>query len=288
METTLFYARAACDTMMRKFAAADLPPKGHFYYHQGVFLSGVLKTWQLTGEQKYLDYAASWVHAVFDESGKVKQYKRADLDDIQAGILLYTLYDATGDKFYRRCIESVAAQVQDIPRCQCGGFWHTCGSSNQMWLDGLYMACPFIAEYARRFDRPEWTDLVVNEIRLMREHTRDAKTGLWYHAWDESRKADWGNPETGLAPEFWGRSIGWVPVAIQDVLEQMDLDDERRAALELYVRDLLTSLLRYQSADGRWYQVVNKGDQPGNWFSFMLVSVCLFPVNLCKPEISDE
>lgn len=90
METTLFYARAACDTMMRKFAAADLPPKGHFYYHQGVFLSGVLKTWQLTGEQKYLDYAASWVHAVFDESGKVKQYKRADLDDIQAGILLYT------------------------------------------------------------------------------------------------------------------------------------------------------------------------------------------------------
>ncbi len=38
METTLFYARAACDTMMRKFAAADLPPKGHFYYHQGVFL----------------------------------------------------------------------------------------------------------------------------------------------------------------------------------------------------------------------------------------------------------
>lgn len=126
METTLFYARAACDTMMRKFAAADLPPKGHFYYHQGVFLSGVLKTWQLTGEQKYLDYAASWVHAVFDESGKVKQYKRADLDDIQAGILLYPLYDATGDEFYRRCIESVAAQVQDIPRCQCGGFWHTC------------------------------------------------------------------------------------------------------------------------------------------------------------------
>ena len=106
METTLFYARAACDTMMRKFAAADLPPKGHFYYHQGVFLSGVLKTWQLTGEQKYLDYAASWVHAVFDESGKVKQYKRADLDDIQAGILLYTLYDATGDEsplYRKRC-----------------------------------------------------------------------------------------------------------------------------------------------------------------------------------------
>ena len=74
METTLFYARAACDTMMRKFAAADLPPKGQFYYHQGVFLSGVLKTWQLTGEQKYLDYAASWVHAVLNSTPFVRQY----------------------------------------------------------------------------------------------------------------------------------------------------------------------------------------------------------------------
>ena len=74
METTLFYARAACDTMMCKFAAADLPPKGHFYYHQGVFLSGVLKTWQLTGEQKYLDYAASWVHAVLNSTPFVRQY----------------------------------------------------------------------------------------------------------------------------------------------------------------------------------------------------------------------
>ena len=85
METTLFYARAACDTMMRKFAAADLPPKGHFYYHQGVFLSGGLKTWQLTGEQKYLDYAASWVHAVLNCTPFVRQY---DILSNKWGVLL--------------------------------------------------------------------------------------------------------------------------------------------------------------------------------------------------------
>lgn len=39
--TPLAYAQSACDTMMRRYAAADLPPKGHFHYHQGVFLSGV-------------------------------------------------------------------------------------------------------------------------------------------------------------------------------------------------------------------------------------------------------
>ena len=41
------YAKASCETMMRKFAAQDLPPKGHFHYHQGVFLSGVYQTYRL-------------------------------------------------------------------------------------------------------------------------------------------------------------------------------------------------------------------------------------------------
>ncbi len=265
LQRPLDYAKTACDTMMRKFAAADLPPKGHFHYHQGVFLSGVLKTWKLTGEQKYFDYAADWIRSVFDENGKIKKYDPADLDDIQPGILLYSLWDATGEEYYRRCIENVAAQVADIPRCECGGFWHKCSMPNQMWLDGLYMACPFIAGYASRFDRSQWMDLAVREIHLMREHTRDEETGLWYHAWDESRKADWCDPRTGLAPEFWGRSMGWVPVAIEDVLAEMLPEDEQRKGLEEIAVDLLTSLLPFQSEDGRWYQVVNKGEEPGNW-----------------------
>ena len=50
METSaIAYARAACDTLMRTYAARDLPPMGHFHYHQGVFLSGMLETWKLCG-----------------------------------------------------------------------------------------------------------------------------------------------------------------------------------------------------------------------------------------------
>lgn len=264
-KTPIDYARAACDTLMRRYAAPALPPEGHFHYHQGVFLSGVLKTWALTGEERYLRYAEAWVRSVFDADGRIKDYAHADLDDIQPGILLFTLWDETGDAFFRKCIESVAAQVPDIPRCPCGGFWHKCSMPDQMWLDGLYMVCPFLAEYARRFDRPAWRDLAVQEIRLMREKTRDPRTGLWYHAWDESRKAEWCDPETGLAPEFWGRSLGWAPVAVQDVLAQLPPDDPDRAELRAIATGLLTALLRYQSTDGRWYQVVDKGGKAGNW-----------------------
>ena len=37
LHTPLDFAKAACDTLMHKFAAPDLPPKGCFHYHAGVF-----------------------------------------------------------------------------------------------------------------------------------------------------------------------------------------------------------------------------------------------------------
>ena len=134
-----------------------------------------------------------------------------------------------------------------------------------MWLDGLYMAGPFAAEYAQKFNHPEWLDFMIKEIFLMRDHTRIPETGLWRHAWDETKTADWCDPETGLAPEYWGRSLGWVPVAVMDVLDQMKPEDAHYEELRALVKDLLTALLKYQSADGRWYQVVDKADRPDNW-----------------------
>ena len=262
----LTYAQQACDTMMRRFKAADLPPKGHFHYHQGVFLSGVYKTWQLTGEQKYFTYVKDWIDSVFTEDGKIKNaYSHADLDDIQPGTLLYPLLDKTGDRRYRACIESVAAQIPDIPRCQCGGFYHKVSLTGQMWLDGLYMLGPFMCEYGRRFDRPDWLSMVSRHVLLMQEHTRDEKTGLWRHAWDETRQAGWCDPKTGLAPEFWGRSLGWVPVAIQDDLANMEPSAPGYEDLKAVTVELLEALARFQGPDGRWWQVVDKVGQEGNW-----------------------
>ncbi|MDL2302671.1 hypothetical protein LJC58_10040 [Lachnospiraceae bacterium OttesenSCG-928-D06] len=45
MKKSVDYAKMACDTMIRKYKAEDLPPKGHFHYHQGVFLSGMYQTY---------------------------------------------------------------------------------------------------------------------------------------------------------------------------------------------------------------------------------------------------
>ena len=265
LKTPLYYAKAACDTMMRKYRAEDLPPKGHFHYHQGVFLSGMYKTYLLCNDERYFEYIKTWVDSVIEPDGSIPSVHPGWLDDIQPGILLFPLLKRTGEGRYKKALDLLMQYMLDMPRNGVGGLWHKDMLPNQMWLDGLYMSGPICAEYAQRFGRQEYLDLVVEQAVLMETHTRDEKSGLWYHAWDESRQEVWANPETGLSAEFWGRSVGWVPVALLDDMDFMDPSDSRYTVLaEITVR-LLEAVLRYQSDEGRWYQVLDKAQQPENW-----------------------
>jgi len=170
--------------------------------------------------------------------------------------------------------------IKDFPRNEEGGFWHKEWYPHQMWLDGLYMAGPISAEYARRYNKPEYLDIVIEQALLMEKKTRDEKTGLLYHAWDCSKKESWADSVTGLSPEFWGRSIGWVPVAVLDDLDFIDNSHQGYEAMCELVRNLLIAVCRYQSEGGLWYQVVDKVGEEGNWLETSCS--CLFTAALCK------
>lgn len=274
------YAKSACATMMRRYRAEDLPPKGRFHYHQGVFLSGMYKTYLLAQDEAYIAYIKAWVDSIIDAKGDIHTFDPGQLDDIQPGVLLFPLLDRTGDNRYRKALDTLLPILLRFPRNAAGGFWHKNRYPNQMWLDGLYMAGPISAEYGKRYAKPEYTALAVEQALLMEEKTRDPVTGLFYHAWDCSREAAWADPATGLAPEFWGRSIGWVPVAVLDDLDFIGAETPGRDRLSALAANLLDAVLPYQSEDGRWYQVLNKPDAPGNWLENSCT--CLFVAALCK------
>lgn len=274
------YAKHACDTMMRKFAAEDLPPKGRFHYHQGVFLSGVHKTYQLCAEEKYFEYMAVWMNSVIDKNGKVLDQDGVQMDDMQPGILLYPMIARFGEGRYKTALDYLMGMFETYPRNDDGGLWHKDIYPNQMWLDGLYMGGPVCAEYGGRYNSRKHIDFVVQQACLMQKHTKDNATGLWYHAWDQSRKAKWCDPKTGLSPEFWGRSIGWVPVALLDDLDFIPKDHPGYAEVCKITVDLLLAVCRYQDDGGLWYQVVNKGGQAGNWLETSCS--CLFIAAICK------
>ena len=273
-------AKASCETMMRKFAAPDLPPRQEFCYHAGVFLSGMHHVWKLCGDDRYMEYIRDWAEAATREDGSVIHYDPGRLDDIQPGILFYPLLDFYRKKRYRATLDLLMGDIERYPRNEDGGFWHMSCLPHQMWLDGLYMGGPVVLEYARRFHRPDLAAMMVTEVKRMKEHCEVREKGLWKHAWDESRKAPWADPVTDRSPEFWGRAMGWVPVAILDDCEQLPAESEDTRWLENTVAELLTGICRYQSEEGRWYQVLDKGGQAGNWLENSCS--CLFVSALYK------
>ena len=258
-------ARMAIETMMRKFPAEELPPKGRFHYHQGVFLSGVYENYQLTAKESWFDYMRTWVDSLIQKDGSISGFDETQLDDVQPGILLFPLLRRSDETRYKTALDTLIETVKRFPRNPEGGLWHKERYPQQMWLDGLYMAGPICAEYGKTYDQPELFDFVAGQALMMGDKTRDDKTGLMYHAWDYARVQPWADPVTGRSPEFWGRSMGWVGVAILNDLDFFPSDHPKRRALEEEAVNLLSALLPWQGEDGRWYQVTNRPNDPRNW-----------------------
>ena len=159
-EKAIAVGKSLCDTMMRKYDAPELPPKQTFLYHQGVFLSGMLNVYKICNEEKYFEYAKKWVDSIIDKDGNILEYDynnteviqpgidKRSIDHIQPGILLYRLYEKTGDERYKIALKTLMNILKDWPKNKAGGFWHKECHPYQMWLDSLYMGGPIRAEYA--------------------------------------------------------------------------------------------------------------------------------------------
>ena len=157
-------------------------------------------------------------------------------------------------------------QFKTHPRTSEGGFWHKLSYPYQMWLDGLYMASPFLAEYGKLYFEPSCYDSAVTQFVLMEKHARDSVTSLLYHGWDEKKASQWANPITGCSPTFWGRAIGWYVMALVDALDYLPVDHPGRAQLIAILQRLSVGIKRYQDpAYGTWYQVVDQGYKSDNW-----------------------
>ena len=218
------YARRFADSEMKRFPEAwqlDHGKRLFFGYAQGVGCCAMLRMWKATGDDTYYNYVYQWADSIINDKGEIHLYtpETYNIDFINSGKVLFDIYHATGDTKYKKAMDVLIKQLRNHPRTHVGGYWHKLCYPHQMWLDGIYMGSPFMAQYGMEFDKPEWIDEAVKQITLCHTYTYDETTGLYHHAWDESKNQRWANKETGTSPNFWGRSIGWWFMALVDVLD---------------------------------------------------------------------
>ncbi|HEX6558744.1 MAG TPA: glycoside hydrolase family 88 protein [Longimicrobiales bacterium] len=237
-------------------------------YTAGVVLLGIERIGERTGNRRYLDYVKRNIDALVQPDGSIRTYdlEEFNLDQINEGRLLFPLYARTRDARYRKAIELLREQLRRQPRTSEGGFWHKKIYPQQMWLDGLYMASPFLAEYGKVFNDTAAFNDVAKQILLIARNTRDPRTGLYYHAWDETRSQTWADTATGRSPNFWGRAVGWYAMAIVDVLDYLPATHRDRAAIIGILGDLVAAVVRVQDpVTGLWYDVLDQPTRRGNY-----------------------
>ncbi len=219
-------------------------------------------------DAKYSKYLETYVDYFVNEDGSIKSYSidEYNIDHINPGKNLITLYKRNGLQKYRDAIGLLVRQMETHPKTPSGGYWHKKIYPNQMWLDGLYMASPFLAQYGKEFNAPQWFDVIVHEFNLIYEKTRDENTGLLYHAWDESRQMGWANKETGRSPHFWSRAMGWYMMALVDVLDYFPKDHPQRDTLIDILSKTAEALVKVRDPQtGLWFQVLDHVGVEGNY-----------------------
>jgi unsaturated rhamnogalacturonyl hydrolase len=267
-------------------------PDGHFVapgakwvwnYELGVLLNGMDAVWYDTADGSYYRYAKQAIDQFVASDGSIATYDPAanSLDNILLGRQLLLLYRVTRDPKYYKAAASLRAQLSAQPRNASGGFWHKQIYPDQMWLDGLYMAEPFYAEYASVFDEPRDFADIAKQFSLIEEHARSPKTGLLYHAWDESQKQPWADKATGTSQIIWARGMGWYMMALVDSLPYYPKDDPGRATLLAILNRTAAAVVRYQDPQtGLWNQVLDRPGAPGNYFESS--AACMFTYALQK------
>lgn len=287
VSTGLPWPKRIADSFLARHSGAVTYDSGSpgqkWNYEQGLVLVSLVRMWQHSGDRKYFDFVRANLDRYISESGSIRTYALADynLDNIAPGRALLSAYEETHQEKFHSAADTLRRQLRAQPRTREGGFWHKKIYPYQMWLDGLFMAEPFYARYAAMFGDSVAFDDITDQFIWIARHATDPKTGLLFHAWDESKQERWAHPQTGCSPALWGRAIGWYAMGLVDVLDDVPKNHPKRQNLISIFKNLADALIRCRDEQTHlWYQVIDQGKRSGNYLESS--ASCMFVYCLAK------
>ncbi|QIO24828.1 glycoside hydrolase family 88 protein [Haloarcula sp. JP-L23] len=196
------------------------------------------------------EYEASWELTV------KKCMNTNNTTAIGHGVLDF--YERTGDERYLDAARGEYEWLASVDRTESGGIPHhdpDVAGIKSLWIDSVYMMCPFFSRYAEATGKRSAHDEAVEQYLVHAEHLRDIRTGLFRHIWVEQ-------PDHYPQGTFWARGNGWAAAAAVEILERLPADHEQRDALVDHFTDHCEKLLPLQDGSGFWHNLVDDPDTP--------------------------
>ena len=260
---------------------ASRAPRGVTWnYPWGVTLYGMLRASEVTGDRTWSDFVVrhdalvgrtyAWARDVETRWGREH---RAEVDRLRAmapvagalylgnldncGSMSAQIVEATlrhgavpnaGEELLLGTVGDYIANRQS--RLPDRTFWRP-EQSQTLWIDDLYMSCPFLVRWAQRTGDARLLDDAARQVLNFARRQQDAD-GVWFHA---------NFIGAGVRTAYkWGRANGWAMVATVEVLSALPEDHPDRAAVLDVLRRHIAGIERLQAASGRWHQVLDHGE----------------------------
>ncbi|POS76829.1 cell wall glycosyl hydrolase YteR [Diaporthe helianthi] len=276
--TGSYLARMA-DTHIRRGIKLD------FGYTNAVIYQGLEFAYELTKNESIAD-AYEKQMSIINKDGTIKEYEYDfySLDEYRFGMNTLWWYERTGEEKYKLAADGIRGMLDRHPRTPSGGFWHRAPIyENQMWLDGIFMADSFYAKYTSLYDNDNttaWDDITL-QFDNIDKYTRNKKTNLLVHGYDESKKAIWADPVTGASPLVWSRAVGWWMVSLLETIPLIPESHPGKEKLTGYFQAVAEGVLKAQdAATSGWWLVM---DFPGRKKNYIESSAsAMFTYSLLK------
>lgn len=192
-------------------------------------------------------------------------------DPAANGEVVWRAYEKTGDARYREAAEKMlhyllhqAPRIGNNSICHNEISFHEGYSADQVWVDSIYMAPPFLAVMGE-------VEEAVAQIEGYLTYLKDSKTGLLYHIYDAGT-------ERFVRKKLWATGNGWALLGMARVAETALQKGEEEAAQKMIQlsREILDAMLKYQLADGRFHDILNEPDSFAEGTAAMMMATYIY------------
>ncbi len=220
----------------------------------GVGLYGLLKYWDITGDDKAREIIEEWFKNRFAAGTPTK-----NVNTMSPFLTLAYMQERSGNRSYLPYLDVWAEWIMDgIPRTEENGIQHIVFNSEnyqQMWDDTLMMSVLPLAKIGLLLDRPHYVEEAKRQFMLHIKYLADRKTGLWFHGWTFDGRHN-------FADALWARGNCWVTIAIPEFIELLDLPetDGLRMFLIETLEAQVKALVNTQHEGGLWHTLLDDPD----------------------------
>ena len=250
-------------TLMRDEYENYVPEINRWDWQPGVGLYGLIRAFELTGEQRFLDYCQYYVNRLLDIDLVSYSVNGSILFEI-----VLKLYEHQDDARYQTEMRYYLRWLlRSASKCQNGCFEHSWTETDvhlteQVWVDTLFMAGIVLADAYRVFDRDDCRREVIRQFVAHQASLQDAGTGLYRHLYDV--KAD-----SHMAGVFWGRGNGWMAASTVDVLEAIGVSNPEHQPIVDSFQQQMNAVKSLQEPNGMYHTIL---DDPATYLEMSATS----------------